>query len=75
MIIGCGIREESGVYGERFRIPLKKFILNYKLLYYFKLIQNWTKNEPKTRQKEIVHNGYALDFADVFNKAFENYKK
>ena len=21
MIIGCGIREESGVYGDRFRIP------------------------------------------------------
>jgi hypothetical protein len=61
---------------ERFRIPLKKFILIIRLLYYFKLIQNWTKNEPKTRQnKEIVHNGYALDFADVFNKAFENYKK
>jgi hypothetical protein len=29
MIIGCGVMEESGVYGERFRIPLKKSILNY----------------------------------------------
>jgi hypothetical protein len=37
---------------KRFRIPLKKFILNYKTLYYFKLIQNWTKNEPKTRQNK-----------------------
>jgi hypothetical protein len=24
MIIGCGIREESGVYGERFRIPFEE---------------------------------------------------
>jgi nitroreductase len=24
MIIGCGIRGESGVYGERFRIPFKE---------------------------------------------------
>jgi nitroreductase len=24
MIIGCGIREESGVYGERFRVPLEE---------------------------------------------------
>jgi hypothetical protein len=32
-------------------------------------------NLKQDRIKEIVHNGYALDFADVFNKAFENYKK
>jgi hypothetical protein len=31
-------------------------------------------NLKQDRIKEIVH-GYALDFADVFNKAFENYKK
>jgi hypothetical protein len=31
-------------------------------------------NLKQDRIKEIVHNGYALDFADVFNKAFENYK-
>ena len=24
MIIGCGIRLEEGVYGERFRIPFEK---------------------------------------------------
>jgi hypothetical protein len=30
MIIGCGIRDESGVYGERFRIPFEEVYLNYK---------------------------------------------
>jgi nitroreductase len=29
MIIGCGIREESGVYGERFRVPFEE--VYYKL--------------------------------------------
>ena len=24
MVIGCGIREEDGLYGERFRLPLKE---------------------------------------------------
>jgi hypothetical protein len=24
MIIGCGLREEQGVYGERFRIPFEE---------------------------------------------------
>ena len=24
MVIGCGVREEDGVYGERFRLPLKE---------------------------------------------------
>jgi hypothetical protein len=24
MIIGCGIHDESGVYGERFRIPFEE---------------------------------------------------
>jgi hypothetical protein len=24
MIIGCGAREESGVYGERFRVPFEE---------------------------------------------------
>jgi hypothetical protein len=32
-------------------------------------------NLKQDRIKEIVDNGYSLDFADVFNKAFENYKK
>jgi hypothetical protein len=32
-------------------------------------------NLKQDRIKEIVDNGYDLDFADVFNKAFENYKK
>jgi hypothetical protein len=29
----------------------------------------------KDQIEELVRNGYPLDFADVFNKAFENYKK
>jgi hypothetical protein len=29
----------------------------------------------QNRLEELVRNGYQLDFADVFNKAFENYKK
>jgi hypothetical protein len=33
-------------------------------------------NLKQDRIKEIVdNNGMTLDFADVFNKAFENYKK
>ena len=24
MVIGCGVREEDGLYGERFRLPLKE---------------------------------------------------
>ncbi|WP_339920425.1 hypothetical protein [uncultured Flavobacterium sp.] len=32
-------------------------------------------NLKKDRIEEIVRNGYQLDFANVFNKAFENYKK
>jgi hypothetical protein len=32
-------------------------------------------NHKKDRIEEIVRNGYQLDFANVFNKAFENYKK
>jgi hypothetical protein len=32
-------------------------------------------NLKQDRIEEIVRNGYQLDFADVFNKAFENYKK
>lgn len=32
-------------------------------------------NLKQDRIEAIVRNGYHLDFADVFNKAFENYKK
>lgn len=32
-------------------------------------------NLKKERIEEILRNGYQLDFANVFNKAFENYKK
>lgn len=32
-------------------------------------------NFKQNRLEEIIRNGYQLDFADVFNKAFENYKK
>jgi hypothetical protein len=24
MIIACGVREETGIYGERFRVPLEE---------------------------------------------------
>lgn len=24
MVIGCGIREESGIYGDRFRVPFEE---------------------------------------------------
>jgi hypothetical protein len=24
MILGCGIREEQGIYGERFRVPFEE---------------------------------------------------
>ncbi|CAM3021330.1 hypothetical protein [Flavobacterium frigoris] len=32
-------------------------------------------NLKQDRIEEVLRNGYQLDFADVFNKAFENYKK
>jgi len=28
MVIGCGIRKEEGVYGERFRIPFNEVYFN-----------------------------------------------
>ena len=34
MIIGCGIRLEEGVYGERFRIPFEKVYIKDKSGYY-----------------------------------------
>lgn len=55
---------------------LKKSILNYKLILQILTSTKSNKmNLKKNRIEEVIRNGYPLDFANVFNKAFENYKK
>jgi hypothetical protein len=60
-----------GVYGG-FRVPLKKSILNYN-----PILKTNTKpqNESKQDRIEEIVQWISVGFADVFNKAFENYKK
>jgi hypothetical protein len=63
--------EESGVYGERFRVPLKKSILNYNPI--LNKYKTYKMNLKQDRIEEIVRNGYQF-FADVLIKHLKTIK-
>jgi hypothetical protein len=52
---------------------LESLLMMSTLNYKFK--KNKNMNNTKERLLDIEKNGYQIDFGDVFNKTFENYKK
>jgi hypothetical protein len=71
MVIACGLQDEREFTETVLEYHLKKFILNFKPSQLIIIKNEFTKN----RIEEIKANGYQLDFSNVFNLAFENYKK